>query len=123
MKRIKQLKKVISIALKNEWLDKAKDPFERFKSWYKDPKRVALTAEEIELLSSKNFSTERLTTISGVFLFSCHTDLRFSDVQNLIPQNIIKGIDGKPCLVVTTTKTNDRCNIPLLCQKIKYRPP
>lgn len=112
MKKIKQLKKVISIALKNEWL--TKNPFANFKCWYKDPQREALTQKEIDLLASKSFSTERLIVIRDIFLFSCYTGLRFSDVQKLTPENVMKGIDGGQWLTVDTTKTGDRCNIPLL---------
>lgn len=112
MKKIKQLKKVITIALKNEWL--TKNPFASFKAYYRDPKREALTQEEIDLLASKSFSTERLTVVRDVFLFSCYTGLRFSDVQKLTPENVMKGIDGGQWLTVDTIKTGDRCNIPLL---------
>ncbi|HEX7845683.1 MAG TPA: site-specific integrase [Chitinophagaceae bacterium] len=112
MKKIKQLKTVISIALKNEWL--TRNPFANFKCWYRDPKREALTQEEIDLLASKSFSTERLTVIRDIFLFSCYTGLRFSDVQKLTPENIMKGVDGEQWLTVDTIKTDDRCNIPLL---------
>jgi len=111
MKKIKQLKKIISIALANEWL--AKNPFANFKCSYKDPKREALTNEELNQLASKEFSTERLTTIRDIFLFGCYTGLRFSDIQKLTPSNIVKGIDGRIWLTVDTTKTGERCNIPL----------
>jgi site-specific recombinase XerD len=112
MKKIKQLKKVISIAFKNEWL--TKNPFANFKAYYRDPKREALTQEEIDLLASKSFSTERLSVVRDIFLFSCYTGLRFSDVQKLTPANVVKGVDGGQWLTVDTTKTDDRCNIPLL---------
>lgn len=112
MKKIKQLKTVIAIALKNDWL--SKNPFANFKAYYKDPKREALTQEEIDVLASKSFSTERLTVVRDVFLFSCYTGLRFSDVQKLTPENVMKGIDGGQWITVDTTKTDTRCNIPLL---------
>jgi site-specific recombinase XerD len=111
MKKIKHLKKIINLALANEWIV---NPFANFKCSYKDPKREVLTKEELNQLASKEFSTERLTTIRDVFLFACYTGLRFSDIQKLTPFNIMKGIDGEQWLTVDTTKTNDRCNIPLL---------
>lgn len=123
MKKIKQLKKIINLALANEWL--AKNPFANFKCGYKDPKREALTNDELNLLSEKKFSTERLTAIRDIFLFACYTGLRFSDIQKLTPSNIMKGIDGNQWLTVDTTKTDERCNIPLLSQALqiidKYR--
>ena len=112
MKKIKQLKKVISIAIANEWIEKS--PFLSFKCSYRDPQREALSSEELELLKTKNFSTERLTVIRDIFLFGCYTGLRFGDIQKLSLNNIIKGIDGGKWLMVDTIKTGDRCNIPLL---------
>lgn len=51
-----QLKKVISIALKNEWLEK--NPFANFKAFYIDPKREVPIQEEIDLLASKEFAAQ-----------------------------------------------------------------
>ena len=126
MKKIKHLKKIVSIAVSNDWIPK--NPFANFKCSYKDPKREALTNEELNLLASKEFSTERLTTIRDIFLFGCYTGLRFSDIQKLTPSNIIKGIDGGLWLTVDTIKTGDRCNLPLfdpalqLIEKYKNNP-
>lgn len=118
MKRIKHLKKIVSIALDNNWLEK--DPFSNFKCSYRDPKREALTSEELNMISTKEFLTERLATIRDIFLFGCYTGLRFGDIQKLKPSNIImKGIDGKKWLTVDTIKTGDRCNIPLLDEALQ----
>lgn len=117
MKKIKQVKKIITLALANEWLEK--NPFINFKCNYKDPKREALTKEELNLVSEKVFSTDRLTAIRDIFLFACYTGLRFSDIQKLSPSNIMKGIDGNQWLTVDTIKTDERCNIPLLPQALK----
>lgn len=123
MKKIKQLKKIIKLALANDWIEK--NPFSNFICSYKDPKREALSNDELNLLSEKEFSTERLTAIRDVFLFGCYTGLRFGDIQKLTPSNIMKGIDGNQWLTVDTSKTDERCNIPLLPQALqiieKYR--
>lgn len=116
MKKIKQVKKIIKLALANDWLNK--DPFVNFKCSYKDPKREALTKDELNVLSEKMFSTERLTAIRDIFLFGCYTGLRFSDIHKLSSSNIIKGIDGNQWLTVDTMKTDERCNIPLLPQAL-----
>lgn len=117
MKKIKQVKKIIKLALANDWL--TKDPFVNFKCGYKDPKREALTKEELNVLSEKMFFTERLTAIRDIFLFGCYTGLRFSDIHKLSPSNIMKGIDGNQWLTVDTIKTDERCNIPLLPQALQ----
>lgn len=117
MKKIKQLKKIINLALANEWI--VKNPFANFKCSYKNPQREALTNEELNLLASKDFSTDRLTSVRDIFLFACYTGLRFSDIQRLTSLNIVKVIDGKQSLIVDTVKTGDRCKIPLLEPALK----
>ncbi|HEX7847655.1 MAG TPA: site-specific integrase, partial [Chitinophagaceae bacterium] len=117
MKKIKQLKKIVNLALANDWI--AKNPFANFKCSYKNPQREALTNEELNLLASKEFSTDRLTSVRDIFLFGCYTGLRFSDIQRLTPLNIVKVIDGKQSLIVDTVKTGDRCRIPLLEPALK----
>lgn len=112
MKKIKQLKKIINLALAHGWIPK--NPFSNFRCTYKDPQREALTKEEINLLAAKQFATERLTSVRDIFLFGCYTGLRFSDIQKLTPDNIVNGIDGKKWLTIDTVKTGQRCNIPLL---------
>lgn len=117
MKKIKQLKSVISFALKNDWLNA--NPFSNFICRYKDPKREALTVKELQSITLKEFSTERLDSIRDIFLFSCYTGLRFSDIQKLSPSNVINETEGKKSLIVDTVKTGDRCRIPLLEPALK----
>ncbi|UEG48627.1 site-specific integrase [Ferruginibacter lapsinanis] len=114
MKKITQLKTVVHLALANEWT--TKNPFGNFKCSYKNPKREVLTNEELQTLSTKDFGCDRLNYVRDIFLFCCYTGLRYSDVAKLTPANTIVGIDGKKWLTVDTTKTDERCNIPLFEQ-------
>ncbi|MCP9750535.1 site-specific integrase [Ferruginibacter sp. HRS2-29] len=114
MKKLTHLKTVIKLAIANEWT--TKNPFGNFKCTYKNPTRDVLTKEELQLLGSKVFLTDRLTYVRDIFLFCCYTGLRYSDVGKLTPSNIYIGEDGKRWLTVDTTKTNERCNIPLFEQ-------
>ena len=112
IKYITNLRKIINIALKNDWLDK--DPFVKFKITLKEVKREALTKEEIENLVSKDFGTNRLDYVRDIFVFCCYTGLAYADVEKLSPSQIQKGIDGKSWIFTERTKTKTRFNIPLL---------
>ncbi len=112
MKYIKNVKKIIRIALENEWIDK--DPFIRFRCTYKDPKRPYLTKEELEALINKEFTMSRLTLVRDSFIFSCFTGLAYSDIEQLTQDDIKIGIDGEKWITIYRKKTDTRSSIPLL---------
>ena len=81
MKYLANFKKIVIRCLKNGWLQK--DPFIGFKMAKKEVERTALTEHELQLLSAKNFSAERLAIVKDIFLFSCYSGLAYADVQKL----------------------------------------
>lgn len=112
LKYIKNLKKIVNIALANDWLDK--NPFLTYKCIAKETNRQFLTQEEIDVLANKVFQINRLEIIRDIFLFSCYTGLAYIDVYKLTPQDITIGIDGEKWIIVNRTKTDTRSSIPLL---------
>lgn len=86
--------------------------FEYYKPKLKNAKKrvIFLTMEELKKLEEFEIPKERevLEPIRDVFLFSCYTGLRFSDVYNLTWADIH---DGK--IEVVTEKTTDRILIEL----------
>lgn len=52
---------------------------------------IALTEEELEAVENYEPTDPNLQRIKDVFLFSCYTALRHSDIYNLQPGNIING--------------------------------
>lgn len=112
MKYLKNLKKVVSMALANEWLEK--NPFLSFKCTSKETNRGYLTQEELNMIVEKSFSMQRLEIVRDIFLFSCYTGLSYSDVEKLKPSDIITGIDGKKWITIFREKTEGRSSIPLL---------
>ncbi len=52
-----------------------------------------LTGGELELLSKKEFSIERLEQVRDIFLFCCYTGLAYVDVHSLTMKDIVK--DGE----------------------------
>ncbi len=73
MKYLSNFKKIVLIAVKNNWLPS--DPFANFKFTKKPVQRHALTEQELTRIASKNFNNERLQSVKDIFIFSCYTGL------------------------------------------------
>jgi site-specific recombinase XerD len=116
MKHIKNLKKIVNLALSNDWIHR--DPFINFKCSYKETNRGYLTPEELEILTQKQFSINRLSVVRDIFLFSCYTGLAYSDVAALTNDDITTGIDGEKWIIIYRHKTGGRSPIPLLPQAL-----
>ncbi len=112
MRYLKIFKKIVLMAVKNEWLDK--DPFSRYTMTMKEVKKGYLNKEELQSLYDKEFSMERLEQVRDIFLFCCYTGLSYADVRKLTPENISKGLDGEYWIFVDRTKTGSASNVPLL---------
>ncbi len=112
MKYITIFKKIIKIAMANDWLKK--DPFTNFKITVKKTERPFLTEEELNILINKKFKIKRLEVVKDMFLFSCFTGLAHSDLKKLTKENIKIGADGKRWVMVNRTKTDSSSHIPLL---------
>ncbi|RYE59164.1 MAG: site-specific integrase, partial [Sphingobacteriales bacterium] len=117
VKYLKNLKKVINLALVNGWLEE--NPFKGYKSNYKDVDRVYLTRNEMDAIEAKEFRLERLQFVRDLFLFQCYTGLAYSDMAALMNRNITPGIDGNKWIFLRRKKTDARAAIPLLPQAEK----
>lgn len=112
MRYIKNLKKIIGIAIANNWIDK--DPFRNFKARSKETEREFLSEAEIQTIIDKKLPILRLDQVRDIFIFCCYTGLAYSDVKKLTDNNLVKGIDGEMWIKFNRTKTDTRSNIPLL---------
>lgn len=112
VKYIKNFKKIIRICLANGWL--TQDPCLNYKVKLQEVERNVLTQEELETITEKKITIERLDAVRDIFLFSCFTGLAYIDVKQLTPDNIIKGIDGQLWIDTKRQKTNTPSRIPLL---------
>jgi site-specific recombinase XerD len=80
----KVVKAFLNYALKSDIIEK--NPYFKFKIQTEKVIREFLTKEEIEKISQINTNNnEHLEQVKDMFLFSCYTGLRFSDVQAIIP--------------------------------------
>lgn len=112
MKHIKALKKVVLIALANDYL--RKDPFANYKITQKSSERDCLTQKEIQKLIEKDFSIERIEIVRDLFVFQCYTGLAYKDLEKLSKNHITIGIDGYKWIIINRTKTGSECRIPIL---------
>ncbi|MGB5417386.1 phage integrase SAM-like domain-containing protein, partial [Algibacter sp.] len=77
MRYIKSLKKIIGIAIANNWIDK--DPFRNFKARSKETEREFLSEVEIQAMIDKRLHILRLDQVRDIFIFCCYTGLAYSD--------------------------------------------
>jgi integrase len=116
MKHIERLRKVVTLALKMEWLDK--DPFQKYSSRFIKKDRDFLTSFELDAIEIKNFTIPRLQLVKDLFIFSCYAGLAYVDVMRLSPKDIKRGIDGEYWLYSirkkNKNKTEVEVKIPLL---------
>lgn len=112
IKHLKIFKKILRIALLNDWLHK--DPFVSIKFRQDEVHTEFLTMAELETLINKEIPTKRLSQIRDVFVFCSFTGLAFVDVKNLKEEHIIKSNGDEMWIRKSREKTNNMCNIPLL---------
>jgi integrase/recombinase XerD len=107
--RHKILKCVLLEAIKNEIIER--NPYLGFPLKRSQPKMVYLNLSEVERVEALEIPVgkDHLQRIKDIFLFSCYTGIRFSDVMDLKWINII---DGN--LDFTMNKTGKFISIPLI---------
>ncbi|MEG2594568.1 MAG: site-specific integrase [Bacteroides sp.] len=108
------LKKMISVAQNNGWLDS--NPFYGHRLTYKQKERGYLTTEELTLIMNADLShcNKNKQKSRDLFIFSCFTGISRIDLHNLTKSNIRTNQDGTTWLSYTRQKTGTNCNLPLL---------
>ena len=112
IKLMKCLKKVVRIAIMNDWI--AKDPFINIKLREKTTEREFLETDEINRIIEKEITVERIDQVRDIFIFCVFTGLAFTDVKQLKPEHIVKGKGGEMWIRKARQKTRNMCDIPLL---------
>ena len=112
LKHLKNLKKVVRIALANDWIKKA--PFYGIHFKQEEVNVEFLSREELDILMNKEFAINRLEQVRDIFIFCCFTALAFVDVQQLSREHLIKDNNGALWIRKARQKTNQMCNIPVL---------
>ena len=116
MKHMERLRKMVSLAVKLEWLDK--DPFYQYQLKFQKSRRGYLTAEELKTIEQTQFLEPRLTLIRDIFVFGCYTGLSYIEVYNLTSDQIVMGMDGNRWIAGQRQKSGELFNVPLLPQAL-----
>jgi len=111
-KAIQRVRKVISFAINQNYLDK--DPFYGYKAKRLKKEVLFLSVEELKSLEEKEFNIKRLQQIKDMFVFCCYTGLGFSEMINLKYIDIIKRFDANEWISIKRNKTSKVYFIPLL---------
>jgi integrase/recombinase XerC len=117
---LKKLKAVINFSIKMDLLNENKLQF--VSERYQETNRQSLSLSEVEQLENLLYSntlSQKLQNVLILFLFSCYTGIRFSDIQSLTGKNIA---DNFVCLVQQKIKheTQRELFIPITkrCEKL-----
>lgn len=112
-KHMKHLKRYLNQAINKEIYNPVRDPFRKYKMKYQESRRVHLTPEELSKIENTDLDKRpSLKRCRDMFLFSCYTGLRFSDVIRLKRENFSL-IDNKIWLIYSSFKTDVHVRIPL----------
>ena len=112
MKHVERLRKMVNLAIKEEWL--VKDPFIKFKLKFEKKERGFLTPEELKRIEEKDFPIDRLDQTRDIFIFSCYTGLSYAEVYGLTANHIVMGLDGKRWIQGRRRKSKEWFKVPLL---------
>ena len=117
MKHIERLRKMINLAVRNDWI--SKDPFAKFKPKFVRKDREFLSQKELKAIEQKQFGIERLVYVKDLFLFGCYTGLAYSDVMQLNKTHIHEDDEGNLWIHTKRKKTDNPIKIPLLDPAVK----
>ncbi|MEQ8472544.1 MAG: site-specific integrase [Marinoscillum sp.] len=116
MKHIERFRKMINVAIRNEWL--REDPFIKFQAKFLKVDRGYLTKDELTTIEEREFRIERLDQVKDLFVFSCYTGLSYAEVYDLESGHLVKGIDGEFWIEGKRKKTQELYSVPLLPQAL-----
>lgn len=112
-KHMKHLKRYVNLAINKDVFDLQRYPFRKYKIKYMESKRTHLTPEELNRLEQLELDGSlTLQKALDMFLFSCYTGLRFSDVVTIKRENF-HVIDDKIWLIYSSIKTDVNVRLPL----------
>ena len=108
----KKLRKYLNIAVKYDLIKK--NPYKKFKIKKEKSERTFLTIQEINKIEKIEFpkKSNNLEIIRDIFLFSCFTGLRYSDMQGIQNKDIVIENDNMN-IRINQRKTNEVVYIPL----------
>lgn len=114
---ITNFKKIVFIAIDKDII--SFNPFRRFKTRKIKILKRPLSGQHLKVLENYTFSNVRLARVRDIFVFQCYTGLAYIDAFNLMPKDVMSGIDGEKWIISQRQKTKKEINIPLLPQALE----
>ncbi len=113
-KYFRHIRKFVNLAINKDLFDLNRYPFRKFHAKTETTTREYLTPEELTAIETLTIPTEQkhLEKVRDMFLFSCYTGLRFSDISALSTDKV-RTIDGNVWIDTTMQKTAEPVRIPL----------
>jgi len=113
-KYFRHVRKFVNLAINKDLFDLNRYPFRKFKSKTETTTREYLSPEELQAMENIVLPPEQmhLQKTLDMFLFSCYTGLRFSDISAL-NKDSLRTIDGNTWIDTTMIKTAEPIRIPL----------
>ena len=113
-KYFRHIRKFVNLAINKDLFDLNKYPFRKFRMKSEATTREYLTPEELTAFENIILPPEQkhLQKVLDMFLFSCYTGLRFSDISAL-SKDKLRTIDGNLWIDTTMIKTTEPIRIPL----------
>lgn len=90
------------------------NPFSQMKIGRQKMEITYLTREQVNIIATKDFGTQRLNDIRDLFIFQCLTALSYSDAQMLEAQDIKVGEQGRKYIQKRRKKTDVEYTVLLL---------
>ncbi len=113
-KYFRHIRKFVNLAINKDLFDLNRYPFRKFRIKSETTTREYLSPEELTAFENITLPPElaHLQKVLDMFLFSCYTGLRFSDISAL-SKNKLRTIDGNLWIDTTMIKTTEPIRIPL----------
>jgi integrase len=116
-KHHEHIKRFLNIAYLNGLFDDVRNPYHHLKSLLKRVKsdRISLSMEELGSIEEKeiNEAYPELQLAKDLFLFSCYSGLRFSDVISLEKKHLIKDEKGNNTIIKKMEKVDKPVTLPV----------
>lgn len=114
VKHMKHIKRYVNLAINKDLFVLQKYPFRQYRIKQIETNKEHLNPEELATLEelARQEPAPTYQHVLDMFLFSCYTGLRFSDVTRLTNENF-QLVDNILWLTYTTYKTNIQVRLPL----------
>ncbi|BDX39328.1 tyrosine recombinase [Tenuifilaceae bacterium CYCD] len=113
-KYFRHIRTYVNLAIKKELMDANSYPFKNFELESESTHRGYLTPEEVSSIENLVIPDNKayLNKVRDMFLFSCYTGLRFSDITALSKESFVT-INGEEWLKFTMQKVKEEVSLPL----------